>query len=204
MRGSEPKRMVYCWKCGSELQSNVSYCAKCGSPVQPAYATTTNVTGSTGLDQLTANRDVQDLWLRRAVAFIIDSVIIGIGSIILALVFTIPLFIVGPSLFRFDFWGVWFWGFIPVLLVGYFILAEAGWGRTICKEAMGLKAVRVDGRPMDLGSSFLRNISKINWLLLLLDVIAGLVMHGDGRQKFSDRLAGTTVESVRVSAQILR
>ena len=122
----------------------------------------------------------------------------------MALVFAIPLFIGGPSFFRFDFWGVWLGGFIPLLIVGYFIIAEAGWGRTIGKEAMGLKAVRVDGRSMDLGSSFLRNISKINWLLLLLDVIAGLVMHGDGRQKFSDRLAGTTVESTRVSAQILR
>ena len=196
--------MVYCWKCGSELQSNVSFCGKCGSPVQPAYASSTNVTGNTGLDQLTANRDVQDLWLRRAVAFIIDSVIIGVGSIILALAFAIPLFIVGPSFFRFDFWGVWFWGLIPLLIVAYFILLEAGWGRTIGKEAMGLRVVRVDGRHIDIGSAFLRNLSKINWVLLLLDVIAGLVMYGDGRQKFSDRLAGTTVESTRGSAQILR
>src|SRR2546427_12589450 len=135
--------MVYCWKCGSELQSNVSFCGKCGSPVQPAYASSTNVTGNTGLDQLTANRDVQDLWLRRAVAFIIDSVIIGVGSIILALAFAIPLFIVGPSFFRFDFWGVWFWGLIPLLIVAYFILLEAGWGRTIGKEAMGLRVVRL-------------------------------------------------------------
>src|SRR3989442_1748793 len=79
--------MVYCWKCGSELQSNVSFCGKCGSPGQPAYASSTNVTGNTVLDQLTANRDVQNLWLRRAVSFIIDSVIIGGGSIILALSF---------------------------------------------------------------------------------------------------------------------
>src|SRR5207245_7769605 len=121
------------------------------SAVQSAYATSGTVIGNTGLDRLTASRDVQDLWLRRAVAFIIDSVIIGIGSIILALVFAIPLFIDGPSLFRLDFGGVWFGGFIPLLIVGYFILAEAGWGRTIGKEAMGLRVVRVDGRHIDIG-----------------------------------------------------
>src|SRR5438128_11693477 len=103
--------MVYCWKCGSELQPNVSFCGKCGSPVQPAYASSTNVTGNTGLDQLTANRDVQDLWLRRAVAFIIDSVIIGVGSIILALAFAIPLFIVCTSVFRCALWVMLFCGF---------------------------------------------------------------------------------------------
>ncbi len=196
--------MVYCWKCGSELQANVSYCGKCGSPVQPAYAASTPVMGGTGLDQLTARRDVQDLWLRRAIAFIIDSLIIGIGSVILALALAIPIFIIGPAFVRFDFWGVWFWGLIPLLLVGYFIILEVEWGRTIGKEAMGLKTVRVDGKPMDLAASFLRNVSKINWLLLLLDVFAGLLIQGDGRQKFSDRLAGTTVESIRESAQILR
>jgi uncharacterized RDD family membrane protein YckC len=196
--------MVYCWKCGSELQANVSYCGKCGSPVQPAYAASTPVMGGTGLDQLTVRRDVQDLWLRRGIAFIIDSVIIGIGSIVLALVLAIPIFIIGPAFIRFDFWGVWFWGLVPVLIVAYFIILESGWGRTIGKEAMGLKTVRVDGKPMDLGASFLRNISKINWLLLLLDVFAGLLIQGDGRQKFSDRLAGTTVESTRDTAQILR
>jgi uncharacterized RDD family membrane protein YckC len=196
--------MVYCWKCGSELQANVSYCGKCGSPVQPAYAATTPVMGGTGLDQLTVRRDVQDLWLRRGIAFIIDSLIIGIGSIVLGLALAIPIFVIGPAFIRFDFWGVWFWGLVPVLIVAYFIILESGWGRTIGKEAMGLKTVRVDGKPMDLAASFLRNISKINWLLLLLDVFAGLLIQGDGRQKFSDRLAGTTVESTRDTAQILR
>lgn len=196
--------MVYCWKCGSELQANVSYCGKCGSPVQPVYAASTPVMGGTGLDQLTVRRDVQDLWLRRGIGFIIDSVIIGIGSIVLGLALAIPIFVIGPAFVRFDFWGVWFWGLVPVLIVAYFIILESGWGRTIGKEAMGLKTVRVDGKHMDLGASFLRNISKINWLLLLLDVFAGLLIQGDGRQKFSDRLAGTTVESTHDTAQILR
>ncbi len=82
------------------------------------------------------------------------------------------------------------------MLVLYFMVAEALWGRTIGKEIMGLRVVRIDGKPVDLVSSFVRNISKIHVLLLILDVALGLGMHGEMSQKFSDRYIGTKVESV--------
>jgi hypothetical protein len=39
----------------------------------------------------------------------------------------------------------------------------------------------------------LRNISKIYWLLLLLDTVVGLATSKNYTQKFSDRFAGTEV-----------
>jgi hypothetical protein len=44
-----------------------------------------------------------------------------------------------------------------------------------------------------LGTSFLRNLSKINWALLLLDVILGLALEVGYMRKFSDRFLRTSV-----------
>lgn len=161
--------------------------------------------GSTGLDAITGQKEVQDLWLRRVLAFVIDVIIVGIVAGLLALLLAFPyLFSALPNSPYFGFWGFWVGGIIFLIVAAYFVLAEAFWGRTLGKEVMGLKVVRTDGKPMDLGASLLRNISKVHWVLLLLDVVVGLAMHGDGRQKFSDRLAGTTVESTRTTAQLLK
>jgi hypothetical protein len=48
------------------------------------------------------------------------------------------------------------------------------------------------GRP-SLESAFIRNISKVYWVLLILDVVGGFFTVGDPRQKYSDRIARTTV-----------
>jgi uncharacterized RDD family membrane protein YckC len=67
--------------------------------------------------------------------------------------------------------------------------------RTIGKELIGLRVARLDSKRLDLWSSFVRNISKIAFILLIVDVAAGLGTHGDGRQKYSDRYIGTIVET---------
>ena len=197
---------TYCSNCGTELKEDAGYCYKCGSPARPSYTSFTGSAGGSGLDLLSAQKEVQDLWLRRVAAFIIDVVIVGLASGLLAIVLAFPyLYSSLPSNNPFfGFWGFWVGSIVFLIVAGYFVLTEAFWGRTIGKEAMGLRVVRTDGKRMDLGAALLRNISKVHWLLLLLDVVVGLAMHGDGRQKFSDRLAGTTVESSRSSAQILR
>jgi uncharacterized RDD family membrane protein YckC len=58
---------------------------------------------------------------------------------------------------------------------------------------MGLKVTTLSGAQLDWGQAFLRNISKIYWVLLLLDVVAGLAMQKAYKQKFSDNYAGTIV-----------
>jgi len=56
----------------------------------------------------------------------------------------------------------------------------------------------VDGGKVPFGKAFIRNISKIYWLFLLLDWIIGIATPGpDRRQKYTDRMAGTTVVSVK-------
>jgi uncharacterized RDD family membrane protein YckC len=62
---------------------------------------------------------------------------------------------------------------------------------------MGLEVQLVKGGRISLDKSFIRNISKIFPLFLFLDWLIAVVTAGtDRRQKYSDRIAGTTVVQV--------
>ncbi len=80
-----------------------------------------------------------------------------------------------------------------LIMILYFVVSESYWGATLGKSIMGLRVTAVGGGRPSLGQTFLRNISKLHWLLLLLDTIVGLAVQTEYRQKFSDRYAGTIV-----------
>jgi len=47
--------------------------------------------------------------------------------------------------------------------------------------------------------AFIRNISKIYWIIVLIDTVIGLATIGDPHQKLTDRIAGTIVVSTGAS-----
>ena len=187
--------MVYCWKCGSELREDAGFCPKCGASVRG----TMGVQSPTGFELLRDDKNIQNHWARRVIAFVIDAVIVTVALAVIAAVVSIP-FLIGLNFASTTggafpaWWGVWLGGLIPVVVFLYFFLAEGLYGRTLGKEIMGLRVQRVDGKPMDLRSRLIRNISKIYWVLLLIDVAVGLGTHGETSQKWSDRYIGTKVE----------
>jgi uncharacterized RDD family membrane protein YckC len=128
-------------------------------------------------------------WAIRLIALIIDSIIIFIPT---AIIYFIILF-VSPNFFVFGGFLV-----IPFILgileVLYFVFLDVYWGGTIGKRVMGLHVQMVNGGKVPIGKAFIRNISKIYWIFLLLDWLIGVATPGaDRRQKYSDRIAGTTV-----------
>lgn len=191
--------MVYCWKCGNELREDAGFCPKCGASVRG----TMGVQSPTGFELLRDDKTVQNHWARRLIAFVIDTVIVTVALVIIAVVVSIP-YLVGLSFSSTTvgafpawwgaWWGFWFGGVGSLILFLYFFLAEGVYGRTLGKEIMGLRVQRVDGKTMDMRSSLIRNISKIYWVLLLIDVAVGLGTHGEMSQKWSDRYIGTKVE----------
>ena len=189
--------MVYCWKCGSELREDAAFCWKCSASVRG----TMGVESPTGFELLRDDKSVQNHWARRLIAYIIDVALVTVVLTIIAIVVSIP-FLIGLGFLSFvtfpAIWaawlGLWIGGPISLILVLYFFLAEGLYGRTIGKELMGLRVQRVDGKPMDMRSSLIRSISKIYWVLLLIDVAVGLGTHGEMSQKWSDRYIGTKVE----------
>ena len=195
--------MVYCWKCGSELREDAGFCSKCGASVRG----TMGVQSPTGFELLKDDRNVQNHWARRLIAYIIDVALVALVTVVLTIIAVAVSirFLIGigfPTVGTFPavwaaLWGLSFAGLAsPISLVVflYFFLAEGLYGRTLGKEIMGLQVQRVDGKPMDMRNSLIRNISKISWVLLVIDVAVGLGTHGEMSQKWSDRYVGTKVE----------
>ncbi|HEX4920241.1 MAG TPA: RDD family protein [Candidatus Bathyarchaeia archaeon] len=189
--------MVYCWKCGSEVRDDADFCSKCGASIRG----TMGVQARTGFELLGNDKSVQNHWARRLIALVIDWVIVAVVLTVIAALAALPfLFSLSTrTVSTFPgwwgaWWGVWWAGIGGVILFLYFFLAEGLYARTIGKEIMGLRIARIDGKPMDFRSSLIRNISKIYWLLLLVDVLVGLGTHGEMSQKWTDRYVGTKVE----------
>ena len=133
----------------------------------------------------------QNYWIRRLVAFVIDSIILSIAGVVLGAILSIPFIILGSSNMAS------FFGAFPVVIglfsILYFPAMEVYNGATIGKSVLGLKVATLQGARLSWGQAFVRNVSKIYWVLLLLDVVVGLAIQTDYRQKFSDRYAGTVV-----------
>jgi hypothetical protein len=133
-----------------------------------------------GFDIIGQNRTLQVHWAKRVVAFAVDCVVV------LAPVW-ILLYLVGER--RVPVYGV----SSGLAFFAYATVAEGIWRRTVGKTIAGLEVRAVAG-PMTLGKAAVRNVPKLFWFLFpLLDTIAGLLVEGDPRQRFSDRILGTTV-----------
>jgi len=132
-------------------------------------------------------------WFVRLIAYIIDAIIIAIVTIIIDGIVAIALLVSGGGIFLYG--GFWlFTGIFGLLSILYFIILDVAWGATIGKRLMGLQVQTIDGGGISIDKSFIRNISKIFWLFLLLDWLIAVVTAGaDRRQKLTDRWAGTTV-----------
>ncbi len=156
----------------------------------------------TGFDRLKDDKGFQDHWAKRVIAYIIDVAIVSVAAYILLLIVAFPALpaILFGQTFPFAwFWGFWLGGIVPLIVLAYFVLAEALFERTLGKELMGLRVARLDNKRLDLWSSLVRNISKIAFILLIVDLAVGLGTRGDGRQKYSDRYIGTVVETTNNS-----
>ena len=138
-------------------------------------------------------------WVLRLIALIIDGIIFVIISAILSLLLFVPLLFTGALV---GFWATW--GYVLVLpfvagilWVLYSVILEVSWGATIGKRILGLQVQTVSGSKITIDKAFIRNISKIFWLFLILDWLVAVATPGaDRRQKYSDRIAGTTVVQV--------
>jgi uncharacterized RDD family membrane protein YckC len=147
---------------------------------------------STGFEKLRTDTQLQNHWIRRFVAMVIDAIIVIIAGWILMAIMSLPFWMTGIP---------WNWGFASFLVFGviwflYASFAESSMGWTIGKQVVNLKVRTVDGRLPTIDVAFIRNISKVVWPLYLLDVIVGLATPGEPTQKYTDRIAGTVVVSV--------
>lgn len=189
--------MPFCPNCGKEVPIGAVYCPFCGSQVRRGVEEDWKV--GTGLDMLMADGGVQWNWGNRFVAYIIDSIIVGVVAFFVGWLLTFPLIVDALLQGRWWTWrGVFGLPFsMGVVQVLYFTLIEGGYGASIGKQIMGLKVVDAEGENPSFTKALVRNISKVYWALLLLDIFIGLLSRFDPRQKYTDQIAGTKVVSLR-------
>jgi len=185
--------MPFCPECGKEVSEGAVFCPNCGSQVRRGGDQ--GWKAGTGFDLLLADGRVQRNWSRRVVAYIIDSVIVALTTAIVGALLVLPLVI--STLMEGRLW-TWrgFFGFpfsMGVVQIFYFTLLEGGYGASVGKQIMGLEVVNARGGRPTIANALVRNISKVFWALLLLDVFIGLVSRFDPRQKFTDQISGTRV-----------
>jgi len=125
-------------------------------------------------------------WVYRLIAYIIDSIIVGIIAGAISVIGAISMFVFG--------WGsLIFICILGILYLLYYTILDTMWGATIGKKLMGLNVQTTDGNKLDFVKSFVRNLSKFNPLLLFLDWLIGIVSEGNKQQKFLDRAVNAVV-----------
>jgi len=144
---------------------------------------------------------LKENWFRRLIAAIIDGILLGIVFAILAIIAFASWFVTGGFAGRWDYvsnvgrWvgfgalGLLFW----LIWILYFAVTESMWGASIGKSLLGMRVVGADGNKPLFVNALIRNASRIHGLIFLLDFILGLVLEGDPRQRFLDRIAKTVV-----------
>jgi uncharacterized RDD family membrane protein YckC len=170
--------MTYCTSCGKKLPVGAKFCSNCRAtnkdPVSPH---------GTAAERVMYESSLQQHWIKRIIAIVIDSIIVGIATTIIGYLINLA--------------GIFSWLNFPfamgLIYVIYFTIAELSYGYTIGKKLVNLKVVTSDGKKLSLESAFLRNISKIHFIFLILDTIGGFFLSTDPHQKYVDQIAHTTI-----------
>lgn len=135
-------------------------------------------------------------WISRLIAYVIDAIVTGIAAAIIWFPITL-LGVISGSYFL-EVWGWLGYSFLwGIIQVGYFTALETYWGTSIGKRILGFQVQQTNGAKLTVEKALIRNLSKILWPILILDFLIGALSTGaDKRQKFSDRIAQTTVVSI--------
>ena len=134
---------------------------------------------------------LQDHWIKRLVAYIIDSLILYVVTGVLLMIVLFPFNTANPlgvfNVLSFPFAS----GLLSVI---YFTILESTNAASFGKGLMNLNVKTKEKENLTIEKVFIRNISKLHPVLLLLDLVGGLITSTDLHQKYSDKIANTTVE----------
>lgn len=139
---------------------------------------------------------LQDHWLRRLIAIVIDF------AISLVIAFIISIFVPLPAL-GIPLLGTTFNLLQGLIFILYTAVLESTWGAPFGMQLMRLRVTTTDGRNPALDRALIRDVSKIHGVVLLIDTVVGMATAGDPHQKITDRYAGTTVVSTIQRSMIL-
>lgn len=128
-------------------------------------------------------------WIDRFAAWLIDFIIISIIS-------TSIIFVLFGTMY-YEFEDLKFWAestqYIPtsIIFFVYWIILEYKTGQTIGKKILNLKVVRTTGQKVNLKGILISGFGKS--FLLPIDIILGLILTNEKRQRIFNKLGDTIV-----------
>lgn len=129
---------------------------------------------------------MESLTKKRFWAFIIDFIVITALMWILSVVIY-PLIIVTGYFTIFNYWII----LLALLIICYFTYLEGHYKKTIGKSLVGIEVNAIDGN-LTYKKTFIRNISKILWVPVLIDLLLGKLIKGSSL-RILDKYAHTEV-----------
>ncbi len=133
----------------------------------------------TGFEIMDYDKNLKELWVKRTLAGILDFII---ASVITYFIFNF--FLKFPLIHT---------GFLQgVVWYVYSIIFDLYNGKSPGKYVFGLRAVAFVGN-LNPVQALVRNLTKLNAILVLGDVVAGLSTEGDPRQRYIERAVDSIV-----------
>ena len=174
----------FCGTCGAPRDAeSTNFCRSCGTPFAGAATAVRQ-------DVSPAFAPKGGFW-RRTWAYVIDSIVLGIGGFVVGLVVGIA----GVAAHMLDADINNLAQLVAELLsLGYFLYfwSARGSGQTPGMRSMHLRLIRTDGKYLSVGRAFLRTIALgISFAVLLIGVI--WVAFDKNKQGWHDKIADTYV-----------
>jgi uncharacterized RDD family membrane protein YckC len=164
--------LKFCPKCGAELEIGASYCSSCGADLKERKKVTQRIK----TEAISANVKYAE-FAPRAIAWLIDIIIINIASTPLAFFLGLVNFWFATSFYNFLIGFCYFW-----------LLETFNKGQTIGKLALKLRTVDETTLEITTPTQYaINNISKATGFLIL-DVIIGILLNSSAEEPARKRL----------------
>ena len=179
--------IIQCSDCGGAVSTKAEACPHCGRALEPQ-------------PPLSSDGDVTPtyagFWVRFG-AVVIDTVVLGLAGVILAIITVIAIVLVSPDTFLDTLlspvFAILSQIVMNILSAAYFVFMHSSSKQaTLGKMAMSLKVTDVDGERIGVGKSFLRLIGTfVSAVLLMIGYL--MVAFTERKQGLHDKIAGTLV-----------
>ena len=179
--------IIQCSDCGGAVSTKAEACPHCGRALEPQ-------------PPLSSDGDVTPtyagFWVRFG-AVVIDTVVLGLAGVILAIITVIAIVLVSPDTFLDTLlspvFAILSQIVMNILSAAYFVFMHSSSKQaTLGKMAMGLKVTDLDGERIGVGKSFLRLIGTfVSAVLLMIGYL--MVAFTERKQGLHDKIAGTLV-----------
>lgn len=125
---------------------------------------------------------------KRIIAYILDIIVVTLSMWLLTLILYPVIFFTNIIGQVSSAWTIIY----MILVLGYFAVLEQMQGSSLGKDIVGLQVVSTyDGKRPTVVQSIIRNLSKLFWIPVLLDLVIGIALKQN--TKILDILSKTTV-----------